>query len=222
MLASLNFSTVARAVVTAVVNCGVDFNQVTAFLSHDATYMSRAFSDVLCGMMPHAVHVACSARIVALAGEVWHARFPAVDGLVGTFKKALKGCPGCVLRYCEALAQQSGELCATMALPPESNRWSAWFDAVCYMQCYAQFVSKEQLEVAPGTWGVLWLQELLRQGDLEDQVKFVAKNVVRFVELLSWFENPQAAIHHVHKLMDLISWVEDMASQQLADGLQEN
>ncbi|XP_006035607.1 uncharacterized protein LOC102371085 [Alligator sinensis] len=219
---------VAQAVVKAVIAHGVDFNRVSAFLSSHAVYMCRAFSDVLRGMMPGAVHVTCNTHILSLVSDIWRMHFPDVDTLVSSLKKAFKHCPGRKLRYGEFVANQSGEPQAAVPLTvePAPMKCNSWFDAVCYhaknIQHYQQFV-RQELEITPGTQYMLKLHELLKQGDIGDQVKFVAENVTPFGELLTWFEGRQVLNHNMHnKLMDLISWVEDMASQQLSDCPTEN
>ncbi|XP_019354516.1 uncharacterized protein LOC109286041 [Alligator mississippiensis] len=227
-LASLSSTVVAQAVVKAVITHGVDFNRVSAFLSGHAVYMCRAFSDVLQGMMPGAVHVTCNAHILSLVSDIWRMHFPDVDTLVSSLKKAFEHCPGRKLRYGEFVANQSGELQAAVPLTvePAPVKCNSWFDAVCYhaknIQHYQQFV-RQELEITPGTQYMLKLHELLKQGDIGDKVEFVAENVTPFRELLTWFEGRQVLNHNMHnKLMDLISWVEDMASQQLSDCPTEN
>lgn len=159
-------------------------------------YMNKAFSDVLHGMMPNAIPLTCNAHILSLASDVWRTGFPDVDTLVSSFlkKKTFKHCPSRKLRYRESIANQSDKAPATLSLPPEPviTRWNSWFNAVSYhaknIQYYQQFVCDE-LEITPDTQSLLKIRDLLKQSDIADQVKFVAENASRFVQLLTWFES---------------------------------
>lgn len=103
----VNFSTESQALAKVVVNYGLDFSKVSAFLS-DVMYMCSAFSDVLQGTMPSVIHVTFNAHFLLMAIDIWCTRFLDVDMLVSSFKKIFKHCVGCKLRFKELMANQSG------------------------------------------------------------------------------------------------------------------
>ncbi|KYO48427.1 hypothetical protein Y1Q_0022632 [Alligator mississippiensis] len=60
LLTSVNFPTLCQAIVKIFCNYGIEFNQVSAFLSKSATYMCKAFTDVHQGMLPNtSCHLQC-------------------------------------------------------------------------------------------------------------------------------------------------------------------
>lgn len=89
------FSTVSQAVAKAIVNYSLDFSKVLAFPPNNVMYVCKAFSAVLQGMMPSAIHITCKAHILSMASDIWRTCFPDVDVLVSSFKKISKHCPSC-------------------------------------------------------------------------------------------------------------------------------
>uniref|UniRef100_H3ANF7 HAT C-terminal dimerisation domain-containing protein n=1 Tax=Latimeria chalumnae TaxID=7897 RepID=H3ANF7_LATCH len=65
-LQAVNYNTISQAIVKCLNNVGVDFNNISAFISDSATYMSKAYNQVLQGLLSNSVHLTCNAHIVAL------------------------------------------------------------------------------------------------------------------------------------------------------------
>jgi len=69
-LEKVNAVTVSQAVLTCVANMGASCNNVSAFVTDNASYMSKAFEKMI-GILPNAVHCMCNTHILSLIGETW-------------------------------------------------------------------------------------------------------------------------------------------------------
>jgi len=69
-LEKVNAVTVSQAVLTCVANMGASCNNVSAFVTDNASYMSKAFEKMI-GILPNAVHCTCNTHILSLTGETW-------------------------------------------------------------------------------------------------------------------------------------------------------
>uniref|UniRef100_H3AWM1 HAT C-terminal dimerisation domain-containing protein n=1 Tax=Latimeria chalumnae TaxID=7897 RepID=H3AWM1_LATCH len=78
-LQAVKYNTISQAIVKCLNTFGVVFNNTSAFISDNASYMSKAYNQVLQGLLPKSVHLTCNAHIVALASDKWKTSFPEVD-----------------------------------------------------------------------------------------------------------------------------------------------
>jgi len=61
-LEEVNNSTMSQVVIRTLSNLNVDFNDVLAFISDNAAYMKKCFTDRLKGILPNTVHITCWAH----------------------------------------------------------------------------------------------------------------------------------------------------------------
>ena len=73
-LEKVNAVTVSQTVLTCVANMGVSYNNVSTFVTDNASYMSKAF-EKMTGILPNTVHCTCNAHILSLVGETWRKNF---------------------------------------------------------------------------------------------------------------------------------------------------
>jgi len=88
-------------------NTGISYNNVSAFVTDNASYMSKAF-EKMTAILPNAVHCTCNVHILSLVGETWRKNFKDVDRLVAVFKSIFTYCSARKCRYKEFLAEETG------------------------------------------------------------------------------------------------------------------
>ena len=99
----VNATTVTQTITQTRTKHNVDLNKVTAFLTDNASYMTKAI-DFLCSLLPNCVHMTCNAHILSLVCETWRKNFPTVDRLVACFKSIFVHCASRQQRYKEHLS----------------------------------------------------------------------------------------------------------------------
>lgn len=210
-LKQVNGVTVSQAILTCLANFGISYDDVSAVVTDNASYMLKAFEKME-PVLPNAIHCTCNAHIINLVGEAWQKNFKSVNRFVALFKSIFTHCSARKRRYKHFLALETG---SEVSLPPSPvvTRWSSWFRAVIhhakYIQFYKDFIANE-LEVGDATLAMTEINELFQdhKGIAED-VQFIASNALRLVDLLTWFESSHVHIHLTYnKVMDLLAWAE--------------
>uniref|UniRef100_H3A8A2 HAT C-terminal dimerisation domain-containing protein n=1 Tax=Latimeria chalumnae TaxID=7897 RepID=H3A8A2_LATCH len=225
-LDAVNYTTVSQAIIKTISKYGADFDKVSAFISDNATYMTKSVKSVLQGVMPNAVHITCNAHIISLVSELWRCNFSKVDKLVSYIKKIFKHCPSRknIANATEKISEIGKQ---KIALSPEPviTRWNSWFQAVQYhaahLKYYSDFVS-EELTLTPKTQVLTDLSTLLNDAQLND-VQFVAKNATGLMDLITWFESRYVTIHEAYnKVMDVMYWAEAQSNENHSDNTELN
>ncbi|XP_064424055.1 uncharacterized protein LOC135360599 [Latimeria chalumnae] len=85
-LDAVNHSTVSQAVVKAVNEYQIDYENILVIDTDNASYMKKAFDSVFSTLFPNSVHITCLAHIVNLIGESFRKPFQLVDTFVRCFK----------------------------------------------------------------------------------------------------------------------------------------
>ncbi|XP_014383030.1 uncharacterized protein LOC102368925 isoform X1 [Alligator sinensis] len=234
-LGKVNHATISQALISCMVEFSIPLERILAFVTDSASYMAKAWNDVLCTLWSNCVHICCYAHIVALAGDTWRDAFKQVDRFVALMKSLLAKAPACRARFLRYLKEQS---VGSPTLPPEPvvTRWKTWFSCVeyhaRYYQLYRGFVEQERTE--QGDTSILQeLTSLLALEDLHTDLKYIAESCGRLATGLDILQSQKRQIHEVYNtVLDLISWLEHLASstdnakgstvaQSLADKLRQ-
>lgn len=209
-LDKVNATTVSQSVIKTLTKYNVNFDIVAAFVTDNATYMTKAFEN-LKGLLPFCIHMTCNAHIMGLVGEVWRKKFPSVDRLVACFKSIFTHSASRKQRFKEVLSEITGVDKESVPLPPVPvvTRWNSWLNAVTYhakyVTHYEAFIDKE-LEVSTATNALNELQELLQDQELTEKIEFISQSTAKLVDLLTWFESRHIRIHLAYnKIMDLFA-----------------
>lgn len=209
-LEQVNSTTVSRALVKTLSKFNIDFDKVSAILTDNATYMSKTMASIKV-LLPYSVHLTCNAHILSLVGETFRKNFPLVDRLVACFKAIFVHCAARKHRYKELIALDCGMESTQVSLPPVPvvTRWNSWFKAVShhakYIDHYQHFIEAE-LEMSAPSNALLELIELLKSKAIKADVRFIAMNTSKLMNLLTWFESRHVLIHLAYnKIMDLMA-----------------
>lgn len=206
-LEQVNSTTVARAIIQTLTKFAVDYDKVSALLSDNATYMSKAMT-ILAGLLPFCVHITCNAHILSLVGETFRKNFPTVDRMIACFKAIFVHSAARKMRYTQFIGRKCN---AEVPLPPVPvvTRWNSWFNAVAhhtkYINHYKEFIEAE-LEISAPTNALLELQTIFEDDAIKVDVLFIALNSVQLMSLLTWFESRHVTIHQAYnKVTDLLA-----------------
>lgn len=215
-LSKVNNRTISDAITDVLQEYGILFRNVRALVSDGASYMRKAWKDILQFAFREAVFVVCSAHILALIGDVWRSAFPEVDRLVGLMKCVLSKAParrGRFLRYLESHGVESPAL----PVAPVITRWNSWFSAVesheHKLEYYLGFV-KQELEEEASSTKLRELEILLSQSesDLQAQVSEIVKTCQRLMSTLDRLQSRERLSHIVYNVMtDLQAWLKGLA-----------
>uniref|UniRef100_H2ZXY2 HAT C-terminal dimerisation domain-containing protein n=1 Tax=Latimeria chalumnae TaxID=7897 RepID=H2ZXY2_LATCH len=210
-LQAVNYNTISQAIVKCL-NMPVDFNNISAFISDNATYMSKTYNQVLQGLLPNSVHLTCNAHMVVLANDIWRSNFPEVDKLIATVKKVFKYCLSRKLHFKEYL-QSAVQVVGSnlrVKLPPEpvKTRWGSWYAATEYHAQYITFYPtfvEEEMEITPNTQVLKELKRLLDNSEtLQVQLNLLTSYGKELVYLIKWFESCEIRVHQAYnKVVDL-------------------
>ena len=93
---SCDHQSLAQAVIKAVTQAGIDYNNILSFVMDNAAYCKAAFDNILCNVFPKAIHVGCMAHILNLVSEdlVKDAYFRDIEVFVNDKKRHLKDSHG--------------------------------------------------------------------------------------------------------------------------------
>ncbi|XP_003738463.1 uncharacterized protein LOC100903106 [Galendromus occidentalis] len=145
VLERTNYKTVSDAILRILHEYEISPLSISAFVTDNATYMSKAWKDSLKSFFLNGVHVTCTAHLLNLVCEEWALCFKEVNKLVCCVKRSFTACPSRKARFKQFL-ESNGK---PEKLPPVPvvTRWNSWFDAALYhadhLQEYSGFFSKE-------------------------------------------------------------------------------
>ena len=209
---AVNNVTIAQLIIRVLTYVNIDFNNVLALISDNATNMKKCFTDGLRGLMPNAVHVTCWAHILSLVGE-FRTALELTDTLVASMKSIFSNAPGRRARYRNHLSQRN---VANITMPPNPvlTRWNTWFSAALYhgnhLHYYADFIESEITQV--GTTIQLRKLLMMLRGNQFEQLQalleFIALHCERLMNTLKALESHDyRSVDIYNTVRDLLSWL---------------
>lgn len=86
----VNSAVIGRIVTKTLTTYGIEFEDVTGFVSDNAAYMVKSFKECIKPLCEDAVHITCVAHTVNIVGSTLQDSFPLVDKFVAYMKKAFR------------------------------------------------------------------------------------------------------------------------------------
>ena len=196
-LEKTNHATVAAAVIQKVTTYAVPFDRVVMVDTENASYVKKAFKDILSPLFPNAVHVTCLAHIMNLVGDAFRKPFDDVNEFVRKFNQMFYLAGARKARFLKHLKDQTAgqNVTVTMAPNPVSTRWGCWFDAVLYhvkyLQYYPDFLESEHCNTAPASVKELHatLQNPVKHEAVKVQMSFIAEHCQKLLDLNDRFQS---------------------------------
>ena len=215
VLERTNFKTVSDSVISVLQKYEIPTLRVCAFVTDNATYMSKAWKCSLRPLFLNAVHVTCSAHLLNLVNEVWSSSFPEVNCLVSKVKKTFTACPARKARFKQFLRDQ-GE---SETLPPEPviTRWNTWFEAALYhaehLNDYSEFFDREA--AGSSSLNLSEARDLSLSSEVESGLAELKTYAPHLVSTLTKYEGNSILAHEVSdEFALLIEWLETPATRE--------
>ena len=202
-----NATTVAQAVIRVLHEWSLDLNKVSAFVTDNAAYCSKAFKSSLQNMLPNAFHHTCNAHILALVADEWRSAFEQVDNLCGKIKRMFSQSVARKRRYITHLRDSE---CTDISLPPVPivTRWTSWYKTVAYhsahFRFYKEFFQKEKDHHYSKL--VETILNILDAPHLQEELSLIETHCSKIQAVLTSFEESSVTIHKVYdKVLDLLA-----------------
>jgi hypothetical protein len=210
-----NHSTVSQALVQCCADFQIDFSKVMLFISDSASYMMKAWRDILSAIWVNCHHMNCHAHVIALAGNAIRLSLHDVDRCVALLKSILVKAPSRRNRFLRHL-QDHGIDSPTNPPEPIITRWNTWFNAVCYhapfLPHYSEFIRAERQEETD-TAALRDLSNILQSQNLRENFNYVADKCPRLIATLDSWQSRKPQVHEVYNTMtDLINWLKHLST----------
>lgn len=215
----VNHASVSQALIQCCADFQIDFTKVLLLVSDSASYMVKAWNDILSALFINCHHIHCYAHVIALAGNALRLCLRNVDRCVSQLKSCLVKAPARRNRFLRHL-HSCGVNSPIVPPEPVITRWNTWFNAVIYhaplLQHYPEFIRIER-EQEGDSAALHELSDLLLNDNLSEHFQFVANNCPRLISTLNVWQSRKPQVHEVFNTMqDLISWLTHLGSS-LAD-----
>lgn len=174
-LTEVNFSTISQLVVSTISFYNLPFENIILYISDNASYMKKSFSDILSPLIPQMRHNTCFAHIYNLVGNTWleYDKFQIIDNIVTAIKSTFTYSAPRKRRWLKHLSSHVLNEDIRLTLPPSPvrTRWFSWFRFIIWMKPYLKYL-------------ITFYQE---ESKLPDPSKAI-------INLASWFSNPDTVI----------------------------
>lgn len=201
--APLNHAELARIVSSAMVKFGIE-KCVKLYITDNAEYCHKSYTDILSKMYPDMLWVPCAAHFVNLCAGTWQTFFELTNKFLHLMRRLFKKKTTASRRrrWIEFL-KRHGNQSPRQPPRPGFTRWTAWFTAVNYYLEFFEFIYDfvcEERETC-GTSYIDELCDIFREksslSQLEIELSFISDNAGRMVQVIELFERKDIPVAHL-------------------------
>jgi len=201
-LETVNNTTIAQAFVNTIHSYNIPFTNLIFFISDNASYMKKAYTNILFPLIPHLFHNTCFAHIYNLVGETWvdFEHFKLLDIVVKHIKTLFVYSAARKRRWREHLISKSvllntneslfdeestQDLFVNLPPLPIKTRWNSWFKFLIWMKNYYQHMVTFFIEesVEKNSNAIKELKEIFQNQSqsfyIDILIKFISFNAQR-------------------------------------------
>jgi len=154
-LERVNHTTISQSFVNTINSYNIPFDNLIFYISDNAAYMKKAYTDILSPLIPNLLHNTCLAHSYNLVGETWveYENFKLLDLVVKNIKASFVYSTARKRRWREHLALKSisldnfsfdyeentQDISVTLPPLPVKTRWNSWFKFVVWLNNYFKY-----------------------------------------------------------------------------------
>uniref|UniRef100_H3ANI0 HAT C-terminal dimerisation domain-containing protein n=1 Tax=Latimeria chalumnae TaxID=7897 RepID=H3ANI0_LATCH len=214
VLEPVNFKTISQAIQETLDKFEVPFDQITAVVSDNVTYMKKGWEWSMKPLFLNAVHVTCVAHLLNLVGDVWYKKFVKVNDLVVVVKLTFTACPARKARFHMHLEEKGRSPCIPAV--PVITHWNTWFNAalfhLAHVEDYISFFKEEKDRSSSSC--VADVIELCQSPEVLEELNILQKYAPAILHTLTKYEESVIRSHIVSNDMhDLIMWAKSSADE---------
>ena len=206
-LDNVNYDTISQLIISTMNFYNIPFQNAIFFISDNAAYMKKAYSEILLPLMPQLKHNCCFAHIYSLVGDCWinYDEFKELTSVASNIKEAFLYSTSRKRRWLQFLStninnnsplnfsesisnSESSEEKIDLRLPPlfVKTRWNSWFNFIFWLKPYFPhfipfFINENTLNDPPKS--VIKLAEILSDNRkvllIEMIIEFITLNAQR-------------------------------------------
>lgn len=200
VLQAANAAACSKAVIDICTKYEVKEENVVAYVTDGARYMTRSASTLKGVFGDHVYHVQCWAHKINLIGQIWQNNLEDLNLFVIKVKNAFLNTRKRRHAYLNFLREKNEEDQVKMFPMPIVTRWNTWFHSVFYLAvhlrdivCFFEQLSEEN---NAGVKFIKGLQEAEVQA-IEVQCVFVTENCACFVDTINFLEGSSYPSAHL-------------------------
>ncbi|XP_037523625.2 uncharacterized protein LOC119400687 [Rhipicephalus sanguineus] len=217
----VNSSVIGRIVTRTLTRYGVEFEDVSGFVSDNASYMVKSFKECIKPLCEGAVHITCVAHTVNIVGSTLQASFPLVDKFVACMKKAFR-LSSRKRAFYKSHLEECGIECAKAPPAPVQSRWNSWIEAVeqhsAYFEHYPTLLKQVHQKYGEAACADSLLKLLSEHStELKYSMRCIAVFGKKVSSLLKTAEGQRVACHKAYNaLFTLWGYLEAAAKEDFA------
>lgn len=144
-LETVTYRTISKIVIDTIYFYNISYDNIILLITDNASYMIKAFKDILSPLIPTLYHNTCLAHVFNLVGETWvkFEKFNLLSQVVSNIKTIFSYSAArkrrWLLHLTSNISNSSNPVKVTIPPLPVKTRWNSWFKFVIWMSSYIQY-----------------------------------------------------------------------------------